>query len=449
MTDYNDKARAVILAALMVFSVFAGTVAFTGTAAATAENIQVQNLTNTQPSESSTVTHELDYNVDNVSSDGTEDVFFVELPNEYNQSAGTLAANTESAANRSDGSAISDSSSISLVDGPDGDGVSDTIRVGYSPSTAATNVDMNLTVNFDLTHPEVSGNTAKDVSIYVNDSNTTSTDASVTSTGAFTVQDTSGPGGAKRAGPGGSGSFDVYDGEGTVYDGANVYQGESDIELGGSISGGVVKTAGNDEGATLEVPDIPQDQATGRYTTNGSNNAPGVTVQRPRVTTLDVNNQYGEDIAGGSVPQGNETTGSGNLTVVGAWNYRTAEDLELTIENENGLNVTGTAVESGGNIRTATSGDVNYNVDLSDLNTGTFTLTLEGTDDLDFGEASQSTTITVTGDDDVTLDLDQSTATRGQDVTYTIRGSNAGQYHIVTIEDGDFRSDSLSEDTLN
>ncbi|MFB6102969.1 MAG: surface glycoprotein, partial [Haloplanus sp.] len=34
MTDYNNKVRAVILAALMVFSVFAGTVALSGTAAA-------------------------------------------------------------------------------------------------------------------------------------------------------------------------------------------------------------------------------------------------------------------------------------------------------------------------------------------------------------------------------------------------------------------------------
>jgi len=447
MTDYNDKARAVILAALMVFSVFAGTVALSGTAAATAENIQVQGLTNNQPTEGDTVTHELTYNVDNVSKDGNNDAFFVELPNEYNQSAGTLAVNSESAENRSDGSGISDSSSITRVDGPDGDGTTDTIKVEYSPTGGGT-VDMALTVNFDLTHPQVSSNTGKDVTIYVNDSDTGSgtTDVQTTQT-AFTVQDISSSS-SKRAGPGGSGSFDVYDGEGTVYDGANVYQGETDLELGGSISGGVVKTAGNDEGVTLEVPDIPQDQATGRYTTNGSNNAPGVTVQRPRVTTLDVDNQYGEDIAGGSVPQGNASTGSGNLTVVGAWNYRTAEALELTVENENGLNVTGTAVNNG-NIRTATSGDVNYDVDLSDLNTGTFTFTLEGTDDLDFGAASQSTTVTVTGDDDVTLDLDQTTATRGQDVTYTIRGSNAGQYHIVTIEDGDFRSNSLTESQLN
>jgi len=34
MTDTNDKLRALVLAALMVFSVFAGTIALTGTAAA-------------------------------------------------------------------------------------------------------------------------------------------------------------------------------------------------------------------------------------------------------------------------------------------------------------------------------------------------------------------------------------------------------------------------------
>ncbi|WP_121922192.1 HVO_2072 family ArtA-dependent S-layer glycoprotein, partial [Haloplanus aerogenes] len=87
--------------------------------------------------------------------------------------------------------------------------------------------------------------------------------------------------------------------------------------------------------------------------------------------------------------------------------------------------------------------------DLSDLNTGTFTITLAGTDDLDFGEASQSTTVTVTGDDDVSLDLDSSRVTRGEDVTFRIRGSNAGDFHVVTIESDEFRSQTQSSTANN
>ncbi len=41
MTDTSEKVRGLFLAALMVFSVFAGTVAFSGAAAAAANNYQI------------------------------------------------------------------------------------------------------------------------------------------------------------------------------------------------------------------------------------------------------------------------------------------------------------------------------------------------------------------------------------------------------------------------
>lgn len=39
--------------------------------------------------------------------------------------------------------------------------------------------------------------------------------------------------------------------------------------LAGTISGGVEKTAGNDEGVVLETPNILQSQSTSSYTTDG------------------------------------------------------------------------------------------------------------------------------------------------------------------------------------
>jgi PGF-CTERM protein len=42
-----------------------------------------------------------------------------------------------------------------------------------------------------------------------------------------------------------------------------------------------VKTAGDDEGVPLEVPNVPEDQSTGRYTTDGVSGSPGVTVTTP------------------------------------------------------------------------------------------------------------------------------------------------------------------------
>jgi major cell surface glycoprotein (TIGR04216 family) len=185
-----------------------------------------------------------------------------------------------------------------------------------------------------------------------------------------------------------------------------------------------------------------------------------VTVTTPRVTTLDVVNTNGEDIAGGSVAEGDADEGAGQLAVVGAWNYEEAEDLELTVEDDSGLDVTGDVtpngavrsqddlgddVRSGGqNTVTVGSNEVGYDLDLSDSGTGTYTIELAGTDDLDFGEAVETTTVTVTGDDDANIELDEDEVVRGQDVRFEIQGSDAGDQHTVLIEADDFR-DGISD----
>nr|WP_233255347.1 HVO_2072 family ArtA-dependent S-layer glycoprotein [Haloplanus rallus] len=299
---------------------------------------------------------------------------------------------------------------------------------------------------------------------------------------------------AARAGNStGGGDFDTRDGTGYIESGDTVFQGESDIFLSDDFGGtSPTKTAGNAEGVPLETPDVPQNQETGTYGINGNASNANVTVQTPRVTTLDVLNSNLNDIAGSSVaegtsPSGTPTsgtpgTGAGNLTVVGAWNYQAAEDLELTVEDESGLDVTGDVIDDNAQavstldsdvaaIRTgddtgkefssagagASAGDrggdiseneVAYPLDMANTGTGTYTISLAGTDDLDFGEASQSTTLTVTGDDDASLVLDEDEVTRGEDVRFEIQGSDAGDEHILIIESDDFR-DSVENNKQN
>ncbi|MFD1632148.1 HVO_2072 family ArtA-dependent S-layer glycoprotein, partial [Haloplanus ruber] len=282
----------------------------------------------------------------------------------------------------------------------------------------------------------------------------------------------------------GTGDFNTQDGEGYIFAGATVFQGESDVFLGNQISN-VQKVAGNDEGVPLETPNVPQSQSTGAYSTTGEPTSNpgvyGVTVQTPRVTTLDVLNSNVEDISGGSVAEGtspsssSDGTRAGNLTVVGAWNYKSAENLELTVEDDSGLDVTGDVIDdnvdyeddagnsvtldnsdpavrtandlskevvsAGGNDRggSISANEVAYPVDLANTGTGTYTIELAGTDDLDFGEAAQTTTITVTGDDDANLNLDSDEVTRGEDVRFEIQGSDAGDQHVVIIDADDFR----------
>mgnify|MGYP002760416215 CR=1 FL=1 len=446
MTDTQEKIRALFLSALMVFSVFAGTVALSGSAAA-ASGVSVNNgLSPTTVDEQTTVTHSFNVTVNDVVNDSSTDSLAITLPST------ATGASFNSATVTNNSTTVSSTTNVN--------GRTAYVNVTESPlSSSNSDVDLTFDVSIDVDWGSVSSDQTDDVDYEFTDSG--NGDLGPTALASVTVEDVGGPGGSDRAGPGGTGDFDTEDGEGTVYDGATVYQGESGLELGGALAGEtLVKTAGDAEGVPLEVPDIPQSQDTGRYTTDGASGSPGVTVTTPRVTTLDVVNTNDEDISGGSVAEGDADEAAGQLAVVGAWNYEEAENLELTVEDDSGLDVTGdvapagairTESDLGGDVRAGGSdtisigsNEVGYDLDLSDTGTGTYTIELAGTDDLDFGEASQSTTITVTGDD-VNIELDEDEVVRGQDVRFEIRGSDAGDTHTVLIESDDFR-DGFSVD---
>ena len=265
-----------------------------------------------------------------------------------------------------------------------------------------------------------------------------------------------------------------------------IFQGEDNLdfvnEAGNPVTpSNLVGVAGAAEGVPLELP-VPQDQDRGQYTLDGTGAGAGVTVQTPRVTDLSVLNERGIDVEGSTV-QEDEI-----LLVSAEWNFEQAEDLSLEVRDEDGNEVTGDvlgtladlseaqrgeltgayaqfpeAVEVTGQRGTGTGieylqgvGQFNQSqlantsvdsaywvVDLSDQPSGDYTINVEGWSDLDFGPASRTTAISLTTEDDVTIDLDEDTATRGQNVRFTIRGSVAGAQHVVTIEDDDFRNNQV------
>ncbi|WP_132058286.1 hypothetical protein [Halorussus amylolyticus] len=267
-----------------------------------------------------------------------------------------------------------------------------------------------------------------------------------------------------------------------------VYQGEDDLELvtddGEPVdASNLIGVSGNAEGVPLETP-IPQDQELGQYAIDGRAQNIGVTVQRPRVTDLEIFNERGIDVEGSSV-QEDET-----LLIRSEWNFQNAEDLSLEITDENGNDITGdvlTDVESltdaqreevtgayaenperianPGQRGTGTGveylqgvGQFNeselqdtsvdsayWAIDLSDQDAGDYTITVDGWDNLDFDSATRSSAISLTTDQDISLDIDSDEATRGQNVQYTVRGSTAGATHFVTIEDTDFRNNQVDE----
>ncbi|WP_276281615.1 hypothetical protein [Halorussus caseinilyticus] len=285
--------------------------------------------------------------------------------------------------------------------------------------------------------------------------------------------------------PGVGGPNDVVVSEGKPV----VFQGEDDIDFVGANGqdidpSNLIGVSGNAEGIPLESP-VPEDQELGQYAIDGRAANIGVTVQRPRVTDLEVFNERGVDVEGSTV-QEDET-----LLISAEWNFQNAEDLSLEVTDENGNEITGDVltrvedlsqsqreqltgpyaqnpekVDNPGQRGTETGieylqglGQFNeselnqtqsleaayWAIDLSDQDAGDYTITVEGWDNLDTGSATRSTVVSVTGDENVVLDLENDEATRGQNIRYTVRGSTAGATHYVAIEDTDFRNNQVDE----
>lgn len=211
--------------------------------------------------------------------------------------------------------------------------------------------------------------------------------------------------------------WDTAAGDGVVGENATVFQGEADLNF--TKVGTVVdanpnyfeRTTGSNQGATLEVP-VPTDQPTGSYTHIQADF--DLTVATPRIQTLEIRNDQsgdGADISGG-------TATNDSLQVYVQYNYGQAEDITLTVEDSNGVDVTnevsGTTVASAAtgiadqpDQTSGVSDSVTMNIDVSNLDEGEHTFIVEGVDDLTSGNASASSTVTInrTTDDAPTGEL--------------------------------------------
>ncbi|GGK79122.1 HVO_2072 family ArtA-dependent S-layer glycoprotein [Haloarcula sebkhae] len=254
------------------------------------------------------------------------------------------------------------------------------------------------------------------------------------------------------------------DSAGNVGAGAVVFQGEDDIEgefadgNGDTVGvGELQKVSGDNEGILLEAP-IPQDQPTGRYTANpGVEGTEGVTLQTPRITDLEVQNSDEGDVTGSILQANNDETAE----ILVDYNYEEAEDLELTVEDEDGLEVTDEILADGAsdtvntNVNTedhpnpAADGDrdesfdAGFTINPSNVDEGEYTITVEGVEDLDFGDASETATVEITTDQTASLSLDSDEVTQGENLGFDIENSPEGNFHAVVIEESEFR-DSTS-----
>ncbi|WP_152041768.1 PGF-CTERM sorting domain-containing protein [Salinigranum salinum] len=407
MSRNNDTIRAVVLAALMVLSVFAGTVAFTGTAAAApVDGISNVSSTDVRAGQDESV-QKITFDV-GASGGGASDTINI------NTTGSGLDTVTDVTAKSSDTGAI-------VVDSTDVDGTQGNVTVDVTDQTSG---DDNATVYVYVTH----------------DLSSVSPGTSLTAT-VDTPDATSD-----------SDGFTAIDGEvDPVVQGPNgrVFLGDDSVDISAiagiptSGSTTLFGTSGNADGGQADVSDVESvdisdanNFETGAYNASDSDGNSVLSVVEPSVTDLTI---YSGTTTDTDITDGSVTSDTDNVLVEGEWNFDSAERVEVTVEDEDGLDVTDqlTTDDSINN-----SGGTLQLTGVEDLDTGEYTVTLEGEEDLD--SASRSATFTIR-DEDQTVSLSSSTVTQGDDVVATVTGT-PGQWGVVKIDAEDIDPDDPTTD---
>ncbi|MDY6774671.1 MAG: hypothetical protein SV253_01035, partial [Halobacteria archaeon] len=250
-----------------------------------------------------------------------------------------------------------------------------------------------------------------------------------------------------------------------------VFQGEEDIvwkpdEVPNDISVLYGVDGGTAEGESLGVSgdSIPRGQEVGQYAESTDGTGYKAKVTTPELTRFEIYNEGMETVAG------NEVATDESILIRADWNFMRAEDIELTVTSPAGNDVTREVlVESYANLSDQQIDELNatdhYNVSTSTgepehvsnrtqglgrtghsigdsvywgLNftgreTGSYEITVEGSDDLTFGEASSSESLSVVAEKNPSLSLGSDTATQGERVGFTVTESDDGLYHAVAL----------------
>lgn len=186
MIGFNRRARCVCVAAVVVVASIAG-VFFATNATIAAENVYDGSADPSVVDETTKQKHTFKYTVDNVSNDGSSDLLYLTFPDRINQSTNDLSSFSGNVTNANTGESVSISSSPSIVDGPDGDGVKDTVQIGIQPEGERKSIDVVVRFTGYVTWPNVSTTTDLPVKAAVTDSKYA--DVPPTTFTAVTVED--------------------------------------------------------------------------------------------------------------------------------------------------------------------------------------------------------------------------------------------------------------------
>ena len=207
----------------------------------------------------------------------------------------------------------------------------------------------------------------------------------------------------------------------SVGSGDFVFQGESNINLEGNYTPDNLIQA---DGYSLEFP-ISEAQPPGIY--RSSDQEFELIVREARITDFELINGHNKDVSGSVVRPGDTVEG------VVEYNFGISESIKVQVRTRQGLDVTQELVEEAGQ----QGEEFVFELDTSDINPefSPFTVTVEGEDDLDFGDATQSTTLAVRNFQP-SITSDDRSVVQGEHMTYAISGAAEGATVSIHIDPG-------------
>jgi len=223
---------------------------------------------------------------------------------------------------------------------------------------------------------------------------------------------------------------------------ATVYLGDENIDVSNvpDITTSLVGIAGEADGTTASISDLQNADITetngfveGGYSDQDDGNII-LSVREPQISDLTIETPNGADVTDGTV-----TNDQDELNVTAEWNFARYENVTITVEDEDGLEVQS---QLGNDLEITDSDDVATLTGVDDLDSGEYTVTVEGEEDLD--GTTRSATFTIR-DEENTITLSESTVTQGDSTVATVTGEPGEQVH-VRIEQDDL-DDDYSEPT--
>jgi surface glycoprotein (TIGR04207 family) len=144
-----------------------------------------------------------------------------------------------------------------------------------------------------------------------------------------------------------------------------VFQGEAlrADQILNNTDATVVEDYINSDDVELRLVDgeIPEDQPTGKYKIDGEASDFDVTVRTPSINDIAVNNENGQDVAGGGTLLNNDS----GVEIVVDYDFRFAENITTSLESEVG----GTTIDVTDRLITNTSVDGNVSNPYDDVRT--------------------------------------------------------------------------------